>query len=161
MYRCFVFLQKFCSFLMNRGNFDPPNNIEEKTTTNLLRIFFQGCFFFFSNHTNLEFGGASFLSEMMMTMGRNFMQRREIFQVMNGMCVTIKWLESVFFVFFFHCGTLGWVYVVFLNSFSWYFIFITFSFKTNGLYHYFIKLKKIPVIIKHVIIYWNYISIIH
>ena len=32
--------------------------------------------------------GASFLSEMMM--GGNFMQRREIFQVMNGMCVTIK-----------------------------------------------------------------------
>ena len=100
---------------------------QKRLPQNLLRIFFQGCIFFFSNHTNLEFGGASFLSEMMMTMGRNFMQRREIFQVMNGMCVTIKWLESVFFVFFFHCGTLGWVYVVFLNSFSWYSIFITFS----------------------------------
>ena len=49
--------------------------------------------FFFGRKISFSFSndhkfGASFLSDMMM--GGNFMQRREIFQVMNGMCVTIK-----------------------------------------------------------------------
>ena len=48
-------------------------------------FFCRKIFFSFSNYHKF---GASFLSEMMM--GGNFMQRREIFQVMNGMCVTIK-----------------------------------------------------------------------